>query len=324
MNRYDEQLCKLQAQCARKKKLETCIAELCTQRNTYSARARELKESFLKEQADVDRLEGRSLSAFFYNVIGKMDEKLTQKRQEAYAAQVKYDAVARELAGIEEDLERYQAELHSLQNCEARYFAVLREKTQAVKANGGDIAQQILRLEERTAYLESQSRELEEAFAAGQGALTTTDQIMDSLDSAESWGTWDLVGGGLVGAETADTLSQSCQVSVIEMQPRIMGDGEYSTAYYMKQRFQQFGVQVCTSTKVLEIGSHTVAAEREGQAITLEDVDFVVIAVGVKTDTALFDQLEGLPWPVCKVGDANGVKNGYLGIREGFEAGLAL
>ena len=108
------------------------------------------------------------------------------------------------------------------------------------------------------------------------------------------------------------------------MQPRIMGDGEYSTAYYMKQRFQQFGVQVYTSTKVLEIGSHTVAAEREGQAITLEDVDFVVIAVGVKTDTALFDQLEGLPCPVYKVGDANGVKNGYLGIREGFEAGLAL
>lgn len=36
MDRYDEQLCKLQAQCARKKKLETCIAELCTQRNTYT------------------------------------------------------------------------------------------------------------------------------------------------------------------------------------------------------------------------------------------------------------------------------------------------
>lgn len=193
MDRYDEQLCKLQAQCARKKKLETCIAELCTQRNTYSARAQELKESFLKEQADVDRLEGRSLSAFFYNVIGKMDDKLTQERQEAYAAQVKYDAVARELAEIEEDLERYQAELYSLQNCEARYAAVLREKTQAVKANGGDIAQQILRLEERTAYLESQDRELEEAFAAGQNALTITDQIVDSLNSAESWGTWDLV-----------------------------------------------------------------------------------------------------------------------------------
>lgn len=194
---------------------------MCTQRNTYSARAQELKESFLKEQADVDRLEGRSLSAFFYNVIGKMDEKLTQERQEAYAAQVKYDAVARELDGIEEDLERYQAELHSLQNCEARYIAVLREKTQAVKANGGDIAQQILRLEERTAYLESQSRELEEAFAAGQNALTTTDQIVDSLDSAESWGTWDLVGGGLVADLAKHSRLDEAQACVESLQSQL-------------------------------------------------------------------------------------------------------
>ncbi|WP_243142140.1 hypothetical protein [Flintibacter sp. KGMB00164] len=169
----------------------------------------------------MDRLEGRSLSAFFYNVIGKMDDKLTQERQEAYAAQVKYDAVARELAGIEEDLERYQAELYSLQNCEARYAAVLREKTQAVKANGGDIAQQILRLEERTAYLESQSRELEEAFAAGQNALTITDQIVDSLNSAESWGTWDLVGGGLVADLAKHSRLDEAQACVESLQSQL-------------------------------------------------------------------------------------------------------
>lgn len=74
MNHYDEQLCQLQAQCARKKKLEAAIAELRTQRDTYTTRAQELEQIFREEQADVDRLEGRSLSAFFYNVIGKMDE----------------------------------------------------------------------------------------------------------------------------------------------------------------------------------------------------------------------------------------------------------
>ena len=62
----------------------------------------------------------------------------------------------------------------------------------------------------------------------------------------------------------------------------------------------------------------------KGQAITLEGRGLCGDCRGVKTDTALFDQLEGLPCPVYKVGDANGVKNGYLGIREGFEAGLAL
>ena len=43
-----------------------------------------------------------------------MDEKLTQERQEAYAARVRYDAAARELSGSEEDLARCQAELEEL------------------------------------------------------------------------------------------------------------------------------------------------------------------------------------------------------------------
>ena len=126
MNGYDQQLKELLAQCARKKKLEASAAELRRQRDTYAARAEELKEAMREEQADVDRLEGRSLTAFFYNVVGKMDEKLTQERQEAYAARVRYDAAARELAGSEEDLARCQAELEELDGCEERYAALLR------------------------------------------------------------------------------------------------------------------------------------------------------------------------------------------------------
>ena len=221
MNHYDEQLRELQAQCTRKKKLEASAAELRTQRDTYRLRAQELEQSFQQEQEDVDRLEGRSLSAFFYNVIGKMDEKLTQEKQEAYAARVKYDAAARELAGIEEDLHRCEAELESLQGCESRYEAVLKEKIQAVKKAGGDVAEQILKLEERTAYLESQKRELEEAVSAGRAALTTADQIAGSLDSAEGWGTWDLFGGGLISDLAKHSHLDDAQASVEFLQSQL-------------------------------------------------------------------------------------------------------
>ena len=221
MNHNDEQLRELQAQCTRKKKLEASAAELRTQRDTYRLRAQELEQSFQQQQADVDRLEGRSLSAFFYNVIGKMDEKLTQEKQEAYAARVKYDAAARELAGIEEDLHRCEAELESLQGCESRYEAVLKEKIQAVKKAGGDVAEQILKLEERTAYLESQKRELEEAISAGRAALTTADQIAGSLDSAEGWGTWDLFGGGLISDLAKHSHLDDAQASVEFLQSQL-------------------------------------------------------------------------------------------------------
>lgn len=52
------------------------------------------------------------------------------------------------------------------------------------------------------------------------------------------------------------------------------------------------------------------------------EADTVIMAVGVKTDKTLVDKTEEISCKVIKVGDANGVKNGYLGIREGFEAGL--
>ena len=101
MKFYDEQLQKLQEQIARKRQLEAQVSELRTQRSTLSTRVRELEAIKMQEQADVDKLEGRSLAAFFYNVIGKMDEQLNKEREEAYAARVKYDAAARELTAVE-------------------------------------------------------------------------------------------------------------------------------------------------------------------------------------------------------------------------------
>ena len=198
MKFYDEQLQNLQEQIVRKRQLEAQVSELRTQRSTLSARVRELEAIKMQEQADVDKLEGRSLAAFFYHVIGKMDEHLSKEQEEAYAAKVKYDAAARELSEVEEELARYEAELAGLRDSERQYDVVLKEKADAVKAAGGAAAEDILKTEERLAFLDSQSRELQEAVSVGSSALSTTNQVLSSLDSAEGWGTWDLLGGGLI------------------------------------------------------------------------------------------------------------------------------
>ena len=86
----DSTLKELWQQVAEKKSCEAKQKELTAQRDTLADRLKKLEKSKLAEQADVDRLEGHSLAAFFYQVIGKMDEKLDKERQEAYAARVKY------------------------------------------------------------------------------------------------------------------------------------------------------------------------------------------------------------------------------------------
>lgn len=218
MSVYDEELRALREQMERKRQLDAMLKDLRGQQQELTARVSELEKVKLEEQADVDRLEGHSLAAFFYGVIGKMDEKLTQERQEAYAARVKYDAAVRELSAVKEDLERKETEYRRLEGCEGRYAQVLREKREVLKAAGGETAEAILELEERLADLRSQKKELGEAVSAGRTALATADQILNSLDSAHGWATWDLLGGGLVADLAKHSHLDSAQAAVEQLQ----------------------------------------------------------------------------------------------------------
>ena len=200
MKQYDEQLKTLRQQIARGKQLSATSKKLHKQCIALSERAAELEKIKRDEQADVDRLEGGSVSSFFYNVIGKKEKKLDKERQEAYAAKVNYDAVVQELHRAEEDLQRCAAELKTLQGCEEAYAALLQEKKNAIKASSGERGAQILQLEERMRFLENQGRELREAIQAGEDALKTADGLLSHLNSAEGWGTWDIIGGGMVSS----------------------------------------------------------------------------------------------------------------------------
>ena len=68
----DSTLKELWQQVAEKKSCEAKQKELTAQRDTLADRLKKLEKSKLAEQADVDRLEGHSLAAFFYQVIGKI------------------------------------------------------------------------------------------------------------------------------------------------------------------------------------------------------------------------------------------------------------
>lgn len=221
MTAYDTRLQQLQEQAARRQRLISVTRELRRQRESFSARVRELEAVMQDEQADVDRLEGRSLAALFYNVTGRMDEKLDRERREAYEARVKYDAAARELAETEAELRRAEEELTALQGCEERYEAALGEKARAVKAAGGAAAEKLLEVEGRIAVLDGRKRELDEAISAGRLALCTAEEVLSSLDSAEGWGTWDILGGGLISDLAKHSHLDEAQEAIERLQSQL-------------------------------------------------------------------------------------------------------
>ena len=221
MTEQKKRLQELREKVSRFHQLSSVLRELRMQKSDLTARVRELENIKLNEQSDVDRLEGRSLAAFYYNVIGKLDEQLTRERQEAYAAAVKYDAAARELAQVEDEIRRCEEEFHSLRDCERQYWEAFREKAAAIKAAGGANAEELLKLEEQVAILKSRQKELREAIEAGRSALGTASGVLKSLDSAEGWGMYDIMGGGMVADIAKHSHLDEAQSAVETLQSQL-------------------------------------------------------------------------------------------------------
>jgi hypothetical protein len=215
---YDKQLEKLQQQVINKKRNESRLKELHAQRENLSDKVNELRKIKWAEEADVKRLEQHSLAAFFYTLIGKKEDKLDQEKIEAYAANVKYEAATHELSMVEEDILRIETELSQERGCELEYENVLTAKKEAIKSSFSLESNDIFQREKRITTLESQKKEINEALSVGRNVLTITEQILSELDSAEGWGTWDLVGGGLITDMVKHSHLDEAQAKVEELQ----------------------------------------------------------------------------------------------------------
>ena len=75
----------------------------------------------------MEKLEGKSLANYFYQVIGKLDDKLTEERRQAAAARVKLDAAERELAAVDCEIQKIQSQLSELYGCENAYATALQK-----------------------------------------------------------------------------------------------------------------------------------------------------------------------------------------------------
>lgn len=221
MSVYDERLEKLQRDAARKRRLESMLGELRAQRSELEARVSELGAIKLQEQEDVERLESGGITALFYSLVGKGEEKLTKERREAAAAAFKYESAARELDSVMSDIAGCESELAGLSGCEQEYEETLQAKSREVKASGGAAAAKLLELEAQAAACVGRKKEILEAIAAGSEALVTAEEILDDLDSAGSWATWDVFGGGIIADIAKHSHLDEAQYAVERLQSQL-------------------------------------------------------------------------------------------------------
>ena len=132
-----------------------------------------------------------------------------------------------------------------------------------------------------------------------------------------------VIGGGLVGTETAEyLLEQGCSVSIVEMMDKIAG-GESSTILpTIMADFKAHNVQQYVNTKVSVIEEGGIKAIQGEQEITIA-CDMVVMAVGSKKNVL---DVEGVTVPVYYAGDCSGERTAGImeAVRGGYNAANAV
>lgn len=218
MRDYNTELNALQEKLARKGKIESMLRSLRSQLTELQGEEQRLAAQRSKEQDDVDRLERDSLAAFFYAAISKREEKLDKEKAEAYAAAVKHDTARRQAEAAEYDVHALETELRDLSGVQAEYNRLFAEKMDAVKSENPAFGDELCRMEDRQGCIAAQKREIDEALSVGRDVLSQIASIESSLDSAEGWGTWDLLGGGLISDLAKHSHLDEAQVQINDLQ----------------------------------------------------------------------------------------------------------
>ena len=171
-----------------------------------------------------------------------------------------------------------------------------------------------------------------EAVINAVGAHSAAPRIpgIDSVNVADAWkvlageqqvyGTVAVIGGGMVGCEIAEYLAaRGCKVSVIEMMDKIAAGESTTILPTLLENYKTYGVEQYPSHKVKEFRMDAVVCENKDGAEVTIPCDYIVLAMGARSNEFDAAALEAASIPVYSIGDAagkaadisNAIRTGY-------------
>jgi len=196
-NEINQQMEEAQQGIFRLKKIVSMLEELHKEQGLLEKKVTELKDILDKEDIDVEKLENKSLAHVFYSILGSMDDHVEKERREALSARLKYDQALRDLENVQYEITKLDLECADYNTCEYDYNRLYAEKKETLMKEG-ETARKLMDFKEQLNRSNNNRKEISEALAAGRNVIDSLENAQNSLNSAEGWGVWDMLGGGLI------------------------------------------------------------------------------------------------------------------------------
>lgn len=147
----------------------------------------------------------------------------------------------------------------------------------------------------------------------------------DVLSGASTGKNVVVIGGGSVGCETAELLQkQGKNVAILEMTDTFAANTGKTSQTILISHLKGHGVKLLSESKVEKITDNAVVYKDKKGKSRKVPADTVVMSVGNRPNTALYDSLKGKIKEIYNIGDSN--KGGILpnAVYEGYTIGNQL
>lgn len=185
------------------------------------------KEAWIKEQRDVEKLEKGSSVSFFLKLFGKLEEKIEKEELEALDAKHKYESTQYELNNVKVSILNLKDEIKDYDKLVKEYEALWKQKERELLNSSSFKKQEYVNSTEKLASLKVLDKELKEAVNAGDSLIEVLEEAKKEFESAKSWGTLDMFGGGV--------MSSMIKRGHIENANRVLNEVQYLVKSFKKE-----------------------------------------------------------------------------------------
>jgi 2,4-dienoyl-CoA reductase-like NADH-dependent reductase (Old Yellow Enzyme family)/thioredoxin reductase len=134
-----------------------------------------------------------------------------------------------------------------------------------------------------------------------------------------------IIGGGSTGCEVAYHLSEmGSPVTIVELMPKIGGDIEAVTKKLLLRKLKENDVRILTEHRLLRVGKNSLVVAGPDGIETIIEAQRVVIAIGIRQDDTIHQQIKALGYETHVIGDCLEPRTAKSAIYEGAKLGRSI
>jgi DNA repair exonuclease SbcCD ATPase subunit len=156
---------------------------------------RELSKALNKKERQIKRLQSPSVIGLIFR---REDIDLQEELRQYDIIKSEYENCADSITDIEKDINFYKEQIENYHSLDSDYDDLIRERQDLILSKNDSTARELRGYLDEISEKESSARSIREGISACNRALPSLARAIGNMESARSWGIWDIMGGGFL------------------------------------------------------------------------------------------------------------------------------